>query len=141
MGFMEVKKNADAIQKAVEETSILLGTTGSSKVPGVSVSVGLPGMTSWSKDLRKLSEDLKGSMFKILFMGTFKNGKSTAINALIGKELLPVGVTACTAVISQVIYGTDSAHARVVKTGSSTPEVLTWERFNEEYKLSREDKH
>lgn len=140
MGFAEVKEKADAIQKAVEESSVIIGANAKGNVPGVSVSTGLPGMESWATDLRKISEELKISIFKILCMGTFKNGKSTAINALIGKELLPVGVTACTAVISQVIYGADSSHVRVFKTGSSTPEVLTWERFNKEYKLSQEDK-
>jgi len=140
MGFSDVKEKADAIQKAVEEASILVGPPGVGKVPGVNVPTGLKGLESYSRGLRQVSDGLKTSMFKTLFMGTFKNGKSTTINAILGRELLPVAVTACTAVISQVVYGTDASHVRVFKAGSSTPEVLTLERFNKEYKLSNADK-
>lgn len=140
MGFVEVKEKADAIQKAVEESSILVGQSGTGSIPGLKVPVGLEGMGTYSKSLQVLSNSLKTSMFKMLFMGTFKNGKSTTINALLGQRLLPVGVTATTAVISQVVYGEDDGRVRIFKNGSPVPEEISFEQFKEKYKLTREDK-
>ena len=140
MGFSEVKAKSDAIQKAVEESSILVGKRGAGNVSGLTIPIGLDGMEAYSKSLRGLSDSLKTSMFKMLFMGTFKNGKSTTINALLGKELLIVGTTAATAVISQVVYGIDDGLVRIYKNGSPKPEVLSFDQFKKKYRLTREDK-
>ena len=140
MGFAEVKTKADAIQKSVEESSILVGKTGAGSVSGVTVPVGLDGMEAYSKSLQMLSTSLKQSMFKILFMGTFKNGKSTTINALLGQELLIVGTTAATAVISQVSYGDKNGLVRIFKNGLATPEIISFEQYKKKYKLNIEDK-
>ena len=37
--------------------------------------------------------------------GTFKNGKSTFINALLGEDILPTKAVPCTAVINEIKYG------------------------------------
>ena len=91
MGFKEVQEKANDIRQAVAESSLLVGEKNGSKVAGVEVPVGL-GLTTYAKSLSTEAERLKNSsMFKILFMGTFKNGKSTTINALLGGDLLPGG--------------------------------------------------
>lgn len=137
MGIKDFKKKSDEIQQAVEECGVLVGPVGG-KVEGVNTVAGLNRNTA-AKMFRDKSEELKGSMFKVLVMGTFKNGKSTTINALIGRELLPVGATAATAVISQVLYGTDTGHVKIFKNSSAIPEVMPLEQFMEEYKLTDED--
>lgn len=62
-------------------------------------------MTSASNSLQKLSEKVNNDTFKIQVIGTFKNGKSTFINSLLGEPVLPAYALPCTAVINEVKYG------------------------------------
>lgn len=58
-----------------------------------------------SDNLEKLSRKVNNDTFKIQVIGTFKNGKSTFINSLLGEEVLPAYALPCTAVINEVKYG------------------------------------
>lgn len=62
---------------------------------------------SKDKELAELSNKVQNDTFKIMVTGTFKNGKSTFINALLGEEILPAYALPCTAVINEVKYGTE----------------------------------
>ncbi len=55
--------------------------------------------------LLDLKNKLESDNFKVLVIGEFKNGKSTFINSLMGKKVLPAYSTPCTAVINEVVYG------------------------------------
>lgn len=48
---------------------------------------------------------LEEESLKILVAGQFKTGKSTLLNAILGRELLPADVVPCTAVITEIAYG------------------------------------
>ena len=54
--------------------------------------------------VEKLIEDIS-KPFNIMVLGEFSTGKSTFINALIGKNLLKMDVTPTTAVITKLCYG------------------------------------
>ncbi len=59
-------------------------------------------------DKRRLlesAEDLRSMFFLLVVVGEFNAGKSTFINALLGDDLLPTGVTPTTAMIEVVRYG------------------------------------
>ena len=62
-------------------------------------------MPQFSGNLKKLSQKVHSDTFKIQLVGTFKNGKSTFINALLGEDILPTRILPCTAVVSEVKYG------------------------------------
>ena len=62
-------------------------------------------MTSASENLNKLSDKVSNDTFKIQVIGTFKNGKSTFINSLLGESVLTTYAHPCTAVINEVRYG------------------------------------
>lgn len=62
-------------------------------------------MPQFSGHLKKLSQKVHSDTFKIQLVGTFKNGKSTFINALLGEDILPTRSLPCTAVVSEVKYG------------------------------------
>jgi ribosome biogenesis GTPase A len=55
--------------------------------------------------LRVLQERVNCDSFKVLFMGEFKRGKSTLINALLGERVLPAAVIPTTATINEVKWG------------------------------------
>ena len=62
-------------------------------------------MSSASENLSKLSSKVNNDTFKIQVIGTFSNGKSTVINALLGENVLPAYALPTTAVINEVKYG------------------------------------
>lgn len=73
-----------------------------------SISQAISGLhMSKERELENLSQKVKNDTFKIMVTGTFKNGKSTFINALLGEEILPAYALPCTAVINEVKYGTE----------------------------------
>ena len=103
-------------------------------VPGV-------GMHTESERFRQKSDELRRGVFKILIMGKFKNGKSTFINAFIGRATMATKTTACTAVIATVEYGKDIDNVKVVYTEESQlpPRVMPIAEFQREFKLTPED--
>lgn len=70
-----------------------------------SVAIGQLNMDGGSKRLASLSSKVESDTFKVMVVGTFKNGKSTFINALIGKDVLPAFTLPTTAVINELKYG------------------------------------
>ena len=64
-------------------------------------------MTSVGENLAKLAKKVNDDTFKIQVVGTFKNGKSTFINSLLGEAVLPAYALPCTAVINEVKYGAE----------------------------------
>src|SRR5215468_3171474 len=65
-----------------------------------------------NKDLvRKLEED----RFHLVVVGEFNHGKSSFVNALLGENALPVGVTPTTAAIHHIRYS-EKPEATVVYT-------------------------
>jgi hypothetical protein len=59
-----------------------------------------------------LTERIADGRFYVACVGQFKRGKSTLINALVGRELLPAGVVPVTSVVTVVRHGARAA-ARV----------------------------
>jgi small GTP-binding protein len=68
-----------------------------------------------------VDEEILGKLntdrFHLVVVGEFNHGKTTLVNALLGSEVLPVGVTPTTSVIHHVVHGAE-AGARVVRRGA-----------------------
>lgn len=62
-------------------------------------------MTNAGENLKKLGEKVNNDTFKIQVIGTFKNGKSTFINSLLGEDVLPAYALPATAIINEIKYG------------------------------------
>lgn len=62
-------------------------------------------MKKFAERLRQLCEKTNNDSFRIQVVGTFKNGKSTFINALLGEDILPSRTLPCTAVVNEIKYG------------------------------------
>jgi GTP-binding protein EngB required for normal cell division len=64
--------------------------------------------TDWDREqLAALRDRLAAARLRVLVAGEAKRGKSTLINALLGRPVLPSGVTPLTAVATTVRYGED----------------------------------
>ena len=62
-------------------------------------------LDQYAEALRQLERKVGNDTFRIQIVGTFKNGKSTFINALLGEDILPSKALPCTAVINEIKYG------------------------------------
>ena len=59
------------------------------------------------EQLAALLDRLDAARLRVLVVGEAKRGKSTLVNAMLGREVLPSGVTPLTAVTTTVRYGED----------------------------------
>ena len=72
------------------------------------------GMVTLARDIRTTRiPKLEAERFHLVVLGEFNHGKSTFVNALLGTDVLPTGITPTTASINHVIYA-DQPSARVV---------------------------
>lgn len=67
--------------------------------------------------LASLRGRLRERRLRVLVAGEAKRGKSTLVNALLGRAVLPVGVTPLTAVATTVRYGRDEGGTAVFRDG------------------------
>jgi small GTP-binding protein len=65
---------------------------------------------------------LEEERFNLVVLGEFNHGKTTFVNALLGKTVLPVGVTPTTAVIHHLQWA-DAPRAAAVTTGGERVEL------------------
>jgi len=63
------------------------------------------GRTNSEKQITDLMEKLADDRFILAVLGQFKRGKSSLMNAIIGRELLPTGVLPLTSAITVLRYG------------------------------------
>jgi small GTP-binding protein len=70
----------------------------------------------------RLVAKLEADRFNLVVVGEFNRGKTTLVNAVLGAQVLPVGVTPTTAVIHQIEYG-DSPGATVEYESGKTVDL------------------
>lgn len=73
------------------------------------------------QEVLDVKDRLEKDNFKVLVIGEFKRGKSTFINALMGKKILPSYATPCTAVINEVVYGKNEQATLYFKSKKEMP--------------------
>lgn len=82
---------------------------------------------------QQLRARIAANIFNLVVLGEFKRGKTTLVNALIGADLLPVGVVPLTSIVTLLEHG-DAPAARVIyRRGAEediAPERL-WEYVTE----------
>ncbi len=91
-------------------------------------------LTQDIENLRLASKNLREGVFRLLVLGDMKRGKSTFLNALIGEDLLPRNVTACTALLTIVCFGPQKK-VTVYFTNGIQPESLSFEGFKRRYTI------
>ncbi len=89
------------------------------------------GMRSLSSDIRhQRIEKLAGEQFHLVVLGEFNHGKSTFVNALLGTELLPTGITPTTSAINHLVYAPQPQAKALTMDGEeielSPSEIAEW---------------
>jgi ribosome biogenesis GTPase A len=78
------------------------------------------GMITLARDIRTTRiPKLEAERFHLVVLGEFNHGKSTFVNALLGQDVLPTGITPTTAAINHVVYA-GSPTAKVVLTSGES---------------------
>jgi small GTP-binding protein len=79
------------------------------------------GMTTLARDIRNTRiPKLEAERFHLVVLGEFNHGKSTFVNALLGQDVLPTGITPTTASINHVVYAeTPKAHVKLLSGGDT----------------------
>ena len=114
-----------------QKVDFKVGETKHTVAPGL-------GISSEADKLSKHAAHLEKGSLKLAVIGDFSAGKSTLINAMIGKKLLPMGRGTCTCVATEIVYGT-SNEVTIVKAGSPD-ETISFEEFQKTYQFKPEER-
>jgi ribosome biogenesis GTPase A len=80
-------------------------------------------------DWKSLIEKRSSEPFTLVILGDFKRGKSTIINALLGREIAPSNVSPETYTINEISYGEQRSVEAVLENGQRilpTSHVTDW---------------
>src|SRR5215467_5827092 len=78
------------------------------------------GMITLSRDIKTTRiPKLQSERFHLVVLGEFNHGKSTFVNAMLGSEALPTGITPTTASINHVVHAPSPTARVVLVTGES----------------------
>lgn len=74
----------------------------------------------------------------VVVLGEFNHGKSTVVNALLGEEILPVGITPTTAVITHLVYG-DKPHAEIQPPRGGARTAIAYDQLGKAIKHENDE--
>lgn len=94
-------------------------------------------LKSTSESVRAVRERTAEDAFKIAVVGEFKRGKSTLINGLLGKEILPADPLPCSATLNRITYDV-TPHAAISFKDGRVIEIPVEELRNYVTKLTEE---
>jgi GTPase SAR1 family protein len=97
------------------------------------------GMLTDSENFKFKAEDIRKGIFKVLVMGSFSAGKSTTLNAMIGNDFLIAKATASSAIITSIVYGTETDTYRVYYEGEVEPKHFSVQEFKKAFTLKPQD--
>ena len=106
------------------------------------------GLSLQHDHLIKQAQDIHDGIFRVVVMGSFTTGKSTLINALVGKRILLESALPSTAILTFIQYGEDEdsveVHFKDITDESGNHiagrvEKMSQENFFEEYRYTNED--
>ncbi|MGA2131847.1 MAG: dynamin family protein [Bryobacteraceae bacterium] len=87
------------------------------------------GLVEFRPALANIIDRLESTSFEIAFFGRVSSGKSSLLNRIVQRDVLPVGVTPVTAVPTRIVYGPEER--AIVWIAGQTPENLTVDRLAE----------
>ena len=78
------------------------------------------GMVTLARDIRTTRiPKLEAERFHLVVLGEFNHGKSTFVNAMLGTDVLPTGITPTTASINHVVHAGQPSARVVLMSGES----------------------
>lgn len=142
LGLDKIKSLTSQVSASIRDIACLIDDKAEPAVE-VELSTGekiIPGLNMHhdADSLYARANSIDEGLFTIMVLGTFKNGKSTLLNAMLGTKELPVGAAPTTGVITLLVYG-NSELVEIYEYDKSKPRRLTREEFLKEYRLQTQD--
>lgn len=109
----EIKQMQSSVANGLVKFADAIGPEDATKAAQYGFTPG-SGMNTEAKLLVQKSEEIKQGVFNVLFTGVFSGGKSTLINALVGRKLLPTSIKPEIPTISKIWFGTPNEKVTVV---------------------------
>ncbi|HOS45796.1 MAG: Bacterial dynamin-like protein [Deltaproteobacteria bacterium ADurb.Bin135] len=94
--------------------------------------------TEWIAYAEDIEEKLDSSFFSVMFVGRYSSGKSTLINAFLGKKLLPVSAIATRRPITYIMMGSEEKLYSESRQGEITIHENVSELLDKENKCLEE---
>jgi GTP-binding protein EngB required for normal cell division len=96
------------------------------------------GLNNLVTEVDKIKQAIRSEGFKISVIGEFSRGKSTLINGILGRELLPTGMVPMTALPTRILYQSEES---IIHKAQGMNRILpcaqeTWNEFTVENKES-----
>ena len=104
--YNKLKNLSQNIQHYLSIYADMIGTLAPEKESVYGFIPGL-GMDIEAQSLRNQMEKINDGIFQVLFIGPFRAGKSTLINALVRKEILPTTLNVNPGAIYKIVFGWD----------------------------------
>lgn len=76
------------------------------------------GISTWTNQIDEQIRHIESHKFRVAVVGEFKRGKSSLINALLERDILPADVLPTTATFNRVVYGDVPLAYLMLKDGS-----------------------
>lgn len=76
-------------------------------------------VNSYVSAINSIKADLEGERFYLAVLGSFKRGKSSLINALLGSEVLPIGILPLTSIVTKISFGKEARAEVFLVNGES----------------------
>lgn len=93
----------------------------------------------WQKCLSEIEQQFQTRKFRMAVVGEFNRGKSSFINVLLGKKILPEDIRAATATINRITYGeTPKAYLIMKDAQKKSQEIPVEELASYVTKLTKE---
>lgn len=80
-------------------------------------------VVSWTEEIDRLNDKLENMRFQVAVVGEFKRGKTSFINALLRKNILPADAAPATAAVSRITYGDTPAAYICWNNGKPAEEI------------------
>ncbi len=85
------------------------------------------------EDLSIASKNLEKGRFRLMVLGDMKHGKSTLLNVLLGKTLLPSAVNPCTAILTSITFG--EQERVTVHFKDEGTQTMSFEEFSRDFTI------
>ncbi len=82
-------------------------------------------------DVKKDMTMLKAENFQLVVVGEFSRGKSTFVNAMLGRRILPSSIKPTTAVISKISYDDEPTYKLHYRNSNMPVQEISAEKFSE----------
>lgn len=132
--------HADRLADAIEDIATLIGEYSgrcSRLNSGQTIVAGLDQIGDATL-LRRRVGDIRQGFFTLVVVGKFKHGKSTLINAILGRDLVHTRAIPTTAIITVIVHGSLQKVA-IHWNSAARPSFISWQEFIRDYSLAPED--